>query len=73
MIPRGPLGDAFSDPNLLGTAIAGDTWKLLAHTADCGHERRPQRGRARDFYPSDRPRGLEDRPPLRSRHLQAHK
>lgn len=26
MIPRGPLGDAFSDPNLLGTAIAGDTW-----------------------------------------------
>ncbi len=26
MIPRVPLRDALSDPNLLGTAIAGDSW-----------------------------------------------
>ena len=26
MIPRVPLREAFSDPNLLGTAIAGDSW-----------------------------------------------
>ena len=27
MIPRVPLREALSDPNLLGTAIAGDSWK----------------------------------------------
>ena len=27
MIPRVPLRDALSDPNLLGTAIAGDSWR----------------------------------------------
>ena len=26
MIPRVPLREALSDPNLLGTAIAGDSW-----------------------------------------------
>jgi hypothetical protein len=28
MIPRVPLREAFSDPNLLGTALAGDSWRL---------------------------------------------
>jgi hypothetical protein len=27
MIPRVPLREAFSDPNLLGTALAGDSWR----------------------------------------------
>jgi hypothetical protein len=27
MIPRVPLREALSDPNLLGTAIAGDSWR----------------------------------------------
>jgi hypothetical protein len=27
MIPRVPLGEALSDPNLLGTAIAGESWR----------------------------------------------
>ena len=27
MIPRVPLREALSDPNLLGTAIAGDNWE----------------------------------------------
>src|SRR5207342_1940796 len=27
MIPRVPLREALSDPNLLGAAIAGDSWK----------------------------------------------
>ena len=27
MIPRVPLRAALSDPNLLGTAIAGDSWR----------------------------------------------
>ena len=26
MIPRVPLREALSDPNLLGTAIGGDSW-----------------------------------------------
>ena len=27
MIPRVPLREALSDPNLLGSAIAGDSWR----------------------------------------------
>ena len=27
MIPRVPLREAFSDPNFLGTALAGDSWR----------------------------------------------
>ena len=27
MIPRVPLREALSDPNLLGAAIAGDSWR----------------------------------------------
>jgi hypothetical protein len=27
MIPRVPLREALSDPNLLGTAITGDSWR----------------------------------------------
>ena len=27
MIPRVPVREAFSDPNLLGTALAGDSWR----------------------------------------------
>ena len=40
MIPRVPLREALSDPNLLGTAIAGDSWYVMAGAADCGDGRR---------------------------------
>jgi hypothetical protein len=46
MIPRVPLREALSDPNLLGTAIAGETWQswrvlLIAATGEAlqGDER----------------------------------
>ena len=31
MIPRVPLREALSDPNLLGTAIAGNSWGSGGH------------------------------------------
>jgi hypothetical protein len=37
MIPRVPLREALSDPNLLGAAIGGE---VMADTPDCGDGRR---------------------------------
>ena len=42
MKPRISLRQSLQDPNLLGTAIAGDSWTVMADTADCGDGRRAQ-------------------------------
>ena len=40
MIPRVPLRAALSDPNLLGTAIAGDSWRSWRALRICCDGRR---------------------------------
>ena len=50
MIPRVPLREALSDPNLLGTAIAGDSWRSWRTLLIAGDGRRRSSEDEREIF-----------------------